>query len=677
MAGMRAFAGTLGRFAAVGAGYVGATVGLEGTVGAARQLEAQMTELGVKTGMTDGQLAMLRQRLTALSGPTNQATADLVAGVDTMVGLGLSAEQAAGAVPAIGKAATATGSTMADLSAAATSAMQNLGVAPEHIGKLLDRMAAAGNRGAFELRDMAQYMPALGAAYQGLGQKGVDAATDLAAALQIVRTGTGDSASAATNLQNVLQKINAPQTRAAFKKMGVNLSKEMTKASKAGMTPIEALAEITNKTLKGDLSKLGDLFSDAQVQQGLRPLIQQLEEYRRIRQESANADGTIDAAFARRMQNANERIKAFQIRLGNAGTRIGAKLLGPIADAADYLVGVFDTLGERVTVFDRIGASIKGFLAGLGLNTDGGALKAIGDFIFGVQTSGAKAGEELGRLTAQFRSYGEALANNPIAKFLAEITAALAAMAMSKWARLFIVAGGIYALVNAVSGADSIGAFVENLRNLSTLELAGAGAGLLILAARAKKVIDLFRTASAVAPTAAAVGAGLATKGKGAGFGIGWNLPTILGTAAAELTRRVIEQTSAAVQAQNRQNGGRAVLSGQGDEADIANRHRQNQGQYYEAGGFHRVLSQGGPTPTAPALADPLGALRATILQTRQTGTADVRMTNPPPRPNVNVTVNQSVSLTEAPAAAAKAIADQTGRAAQQAVEGGYHDGGV
>lgn len=105
------------------------------------------------------------------------------------------------------------------------------------------------------------------------------------------------------NLGNVLQKITSPATVKAFEKMGVDLPAALKRMYAEGKTPIEAIAELTNKTLKGDLSRIGFLFEDAQVQAGLRPLIQNMEEYRRIRAEAGNAGGTTDRDFAERMRD--------------------------------------------------------------------------------------------------------------------------------------------------------------------------------------------------------------------------------------------------------------------------------------------------------------------------------------------------------------------------------------
>jgi hypothetical protein len=194
-------------------------------------------------------------------------------------------------------------------------------------------MAAAGKAGAFEIRDMAIYFPSLTAAAQGLGQKGVPAVADLAAALQITRKGTGDSAAAATNLQNLFQKIMSPETVKNFHKLGIDLPKALKKAAAESKSPIEAITELTNKALGGndkkigDLGRLGFIFSDSQVQQALRPLIQNIDEYRRIRATALGAQGVVDIDFAERMKDAAEAAKAFQVQQKALADTMGALLL--------------------------------------------------------------------------------------------------------------------------------------------------------------------------------------------------------------------------------------------------------------------------------------------------------------------------------------------------------------
>jgi hypothetical protein len=85
---------------------------------------------------------------------------------------------------------------------------------------------------------------------------------DLTAALEIARRGAG-SEEAATNIANLLAKINSPTvTRAFAKNFGVDLPAALKAAYAQGKTPMEALAAITQKATGGDLSKLGLVVED-------------------------------------------------------------------------------------------------------------------------------------------------------------------------------------------------------------------------------------------------------------------------------------------------------------------------------------------------------------------------------------------------------------------------------
>ncbi len=335
-----------GRMAeAVAVGY-GLYRALKAPTEAAAEFETKLEDIAQKIEAPISALPQLGKEVRKVARDTQQSAAAMADGMDILAGMGASRDDALGLLPDIGRAATAYNAEIADLSQAGYAALDNLKVPANEFGRALDAMAQAGKAGAFELKDMAKYFPSLGAGYQALGQKGVPAVADLSAALQIVRKGTGDSASAATNLSNVLQKINAPLTRKSFAKMGVNLEKEMKKAAEKGLTPIEAIAEITNRTLKGDLGKLGDLFQDAQVQQGLRPLIQNMQEYRRIREESMKAQGVVQEDYDRRLKTSANASRRFSIAIENISIAIGSALLPALNDISDVVVPIINRMAE-------------------------------------------------------------------------------------------------------------------------------------------------------------------------------------------------------------------------------------------------------------------------------------------------------------------------------------------
>lgn len=348
---------------AVGAGFALAQA-IGQPVRAFAEFETTLEDIAQKINKPREDLPKLGAAIRKVAADTNNFSKDIASGFDILAGMGASEGDALGMLPDIGKAAVAYRAEIADLSKAGYAALDNLKVPANQFGRALDAMAQAGKAGAFELKDMASYFPTLGAAYQGLKQTGVPAVADLAAALQIVRKGTGDASSAATNLGNVIQKIYAPGTIDAFRKKGVDLRKEMEKAGKAGKSPIEAIAEITNRVLKGDLSKLGDLFQDSQVQAGLRPLIQNIEEYRKIRAEALKAQGVVEEDYQKRLQTGALAGKRFAVAMESISLAIGAALLPALTDLANLIVPVLNRMADFAAANPRLTAAIIGTVGG-------------------------------------------------------------------------------------------------------------------------------------------------------------------------------------------------------------------------------------------------------------------------------------------------------------------------
>lgn len=361
------------------AGYYALQTALSAPITSAMELETVLSGIGSKAGLTGAALQEVMQAAKDASGASNQYTADILKSVDYLVGMGMSAQDAITAIETIGKASTATGADITEMSQAGYAAIANLKVPADQVGMALDAMALAGKRGGFELKDMAQYFPQVGAAYQALGQTGTGAVADLAAAMQVMRADTGDASTAATNLQNVLQKIYAPGTVKKFAEQGVDIFKEMEAAAARGLTPIEAIAEITNKTLDGDLSRIGFLFEDAQAQAGVRSMIQSLEEFRKIRAEAMGGAGTNEADFIRAMQTTEQRAKKARIAMSNLGATIGSALLPVITKLSDLLTPIIDGFGRFADQNPQLVAGIVSITAAvIGLRIAMSALSYVG-----------------------------------------------------------------------------------------------------------------------------------------------------------------------------------------------------------------------------------------------------------------------------------------------------------
>jgi TP901 family phage tail tape measure protein len=555
--------------------YIGVSKAMDGTLGAARKMQAALTEIGIKADLSQGQLGQLLGQMTSLSGSTNQTTADLLGGVDAMVTLGLDANRAAAAMPAIGKAATATMSSVTDLSAASVAAMQNMRVTPGEIAKMLDAMAEAGNQGAFEMRDMAREFPALTASAKSLGIEGVQGITDMAAALQIARRGAGDASTAANNMANFLQKIMSPQTIKNFRKFGIDATKELQKAHKKGISPIEHFIGLVDKATKGGRADLlGQLFGDKQVMEFVRPMLADFKDYLKIRGDAERASGTVAAAYKQRMQAADERLRAFSIRLQNLGQSLGAQMLDPLGKAAEHLAGILDTLGNRATIIDKLQAAFDGLAHGAGFKDATAAItqfgQAVEKFLFGDPKEDAAL--SLGRIFKKFDEWGQsvrrftdAIKDNPIARFVGDMagygfqlmlaSSAIGVLASALWklGRAAAFLSGLTAVVGIVKGLGRVGGLLAGAGTAAATAGKTVPAGASAATAAGTKVVEKAGTRAAgralvetgkrstertlLAETAGKLGASAGLLGRAATRILG--LPSI----AAEVTTRALLDT--------------------------------------------------------------------------------------------------------------------------------------
>ncbi len=349
------------------AGGAGILAGIGMVARGGADFQSGMTDIALKADLSRQATAGLQNNILAAARAAKALPEDLRAGVDVLAGFGMTPQAATAMIAPIGKVATAYRAEIDDLAAASFANFSNLKVPVAASARALEIMAAAGNAGAFEIKDMAKYFPSLTAQAQAFGQSGVAAVADLAAAAQIARKGTGDSAAAATNLQNLLAKINTEETQKKFAKFGIDLPAALKKAYAEGKTPLEAIADLSNKALGGDLSRLSFLFGDMQAQQALRPLIQNMDEYRKIRADALASKGAVDAAFARRSEDAATQARALTGNFQRLAIVLGPVLLPPLVALTGHLV----TLSDKVAAFAQanpgLTRSIVMLVGGLGL----------------------------------------------------------------------------------------------------------------------------------------------------------------------------------------------------------------------------------------------------------------------------------------------------------------------
>lgn len=334
---------------------------------AAGDFSSGMVDIQQKVGLTNAETEQLAQNILFAARAAKQMPEDMRGAVDILSSFGVDPRDAAKMVPDIGRLMTAFKVEGQDASAAAFANLNNLKVSIAQTGAAFDIMASAGNKGAFEIKDMARHFPGLTAQMQAMGETGLDAVGNLSAALQIARTGTGDADEAANNVKNLLAKINAPGTIRAFEKnFGVNLPEAMKKLKAQGLDTFEAIAVVTEKATKGDMSKLAFAFEDMQAQGAIRSLIQNLKEYRRIRDESMDSGGTVSAAFDQRMfQDATVGWRAMRGEISALAITLGTTLLPVMVTTIGYINSIVGGVADWAKANPEAAATLMKIVAGL------------------------------------------------------------------------------------------------------------------------------------------------------------------------------------------------------------------------------------------------------------------------------------------------------------------------
>lgn len=351
-----------------GAGFsamtAGAALAAPGVVGVrnASELQSETTTIAQRSNMGVPESDALERRMMAAARLANQTRQETTATFNELTAQGFSVRDATAQSAAVGRAATAYREEGVEIAKTAGS-LRNLNIEAGDTGRALDIMAVAGKAGNFEFGDMARAFPSLTAGAAAYGMTGLRATADLAAGLQIVRRGAGSSEEAATNLENVLQKIGSPETHRAFARAGIDVRAELERGAASGVSALETIIELSRRATGGDASRLGEFFQDAQVQKGIRPLMAATDEYRAIRAQALAAQGEVDRDFARRMNDTAEATKALRISADAASITIGRQLMPTFTKVQKFATGVTDRFNAWSTANPALAGTLTMIVA--------------------------------------------------------------------------------------------------------------------------------------------------------------------------------------------------------------------------------------------------------------------------------------------------------------------------
>lgn len=321
--------------------------------------------IGNTANMDAQQIAAMNAGIMSAAKETSQAAGDVQRGLGFLVAAGLNIGDAQTQIRTLGKTATATAAEIEDVAKTNFVLIDTLKVPLGQTQRAIDSLLSTSKDGNVEFRDMARVVPVLGASFAALGMYGRTAAASMGAALQVARKGAATGDEAATNLQNFLTKIQAPETlKKAAKEWGVDLSQTVADAVKAGGNPLDAVLQVVAAKTGGNQKKLGEVFGDMQVQAFLRPALQNLEEYRRIRDRALSADGVVDKDFASMRATDLKQIHAIGEAFDRVSIRVGMALARTFG--GDHgLAARLDAIGEWIEKNGQLVGSVAKVGAGL------------------------------------------------------------------------------------------------------------------------------------------------------------------------------------------------------------------------------------------------------------------------------------------------------------------------
>lgn len=515
---------------ALGAGYVGVTKGIGGTVGAAIRFEEAFADVRKVVDGTPGQLQQIRHEILSMS-KTMPTTAEGLAAIYAAAGQSnIPINELGKFSKMVAQVAVAWETTEGETSQALAEIKTQLGMSVDQISLFADAINHLGNNTAANAPKLVEYSKRVAASGE---MYGFSATETLAFGSAMISAG-GESEVAATSFRNMGKALTkgtqaTKQNRIAFKRLGldaVGTAKNMQKNALG--TTLDVLDRIAKLPEWERISIASALFGDEA--RALMPVIANSTELRRQLGMVATEAGYAGSAYNEYLVRAETTGNALQV-IGNkikaVGIGWGDSWLPAIRELGLGLGDVLDTLDKRIGVFDTIGKAFGGLLAGFGYGGGGGLrqmMNDLGDLLFGEAFSdGGKWGavderaNQLARVSNQFRDIGRnlrqfvtdigsgdingamsslgsalsemsggvtvtgAIAIGLTGRALLGLASGIAALALSKTGRLILAAMAIATLIDAVKEADSLGDFVDNLSALSAFDWATLAASMLLV----------------------------------------------------------------------------------------------------------------------------------------------------------------------------------------------------
>jgi phage tail tape-measure protein len=350
--------GRLGRAAQLAGGaldnlgnrYTALLTGAAG-LGTAKMLvdqETRFTRLGIAADMTADQVDEMRKQILAVSNMSDIRVdpSEITAAIEQILEKTGNLELARDNIRNIGLAIQATGAAGADVGSMFADAFEKFGIKDAaQILAATDAIAAQGKAGAFTLANLATQGSRVTSAYAVTGRSGVQAMTEMGAALQMIRRGVSSPEQAATAFEALLRTLQDADKVKMLKGNGIQIMDPNN--PKVMRSVIDIMQDIIKKT-GGDALKLSQVF-DSEAMRAFNGAVAEFKQTGGFESFgkflAAGGDGsTLLQDSARAAKEASAAMQSLKTAYTTLSTAV---LTGPIRSFADAINGIEPEKMER------------------------------------------------------------------------------------------------------------------------------------------------------------------------------------------------------------------------------------------------------------------------------------------------------------------------------------------
>lgn len=360
-------------FAAGVGGFAGA-FSVSGLANFGREVlnnEELLERIGIQAGLSKDQMASLRSTAVETGKAFGLSTNQVLQAANAIINLEGAAGFSEEKMKVLAQASVATGANLNDLAGVAFALRSSFKInEPAALAKALSAVTAAGKQGSIPLNEMSMVLQQISADFKEVSGSGVEGAADLAAALQVARTGFGSAAETGTGLKAFVQQLS--QNADKFRAFGVRVT-QIGKDGKERLLPIrEALDNIEKSPILKRKRFMQQVFGSAEAQKFVKLLIANREQFDAL-SDSARKANDVQADSQRFLESEAGRLK---IAVARAKTQIES-LFTP--ERIQAFVGLIEN--QIVPALDFIVDHSKEIAVAIGLWKVGPAVFQLGKFV--------------------------------------------------------------------------------------------------------------------------------------------------------------------------------------------------------------------------------------------------------------------------------------------------------